>query len=133
MRYLTHQFANTETLDRARRWLVHAGFEPSRIEFVSVGVPRIAVKVGSGEAAEASLIIDAAELSDPHGFPSFWDLARRYSLLAKREPEPRPAPLVSREPGSFAVGYRVPDERPELGASTSAVDMRNAFADRWLF
>lgn len=74
MGYVTHQFANTETLDRARRWLVHAGFDPSQIETITMGAPRIAVRVGSGEAAEASLIIDAAELSDPHGNPSFWDL-----------------------------------------------------------
>ena len=32
MRYLTHQFAHLETLERARRWLVHAGFDSSQIE-----------------------------------------------------------------------------------------------------
>ncbi len=133
MRYLTHQFASTETLDRARRWLVHAGFDPSQIESLTTGVPRISIKVDPGEAAEASLIIDAAELSDPNGFPSFWDLARRPHSLRKRVPEMGTQAFETKESRSFVVRYRVPDERPELGASTAAIEMRNAFLDRQLF
>lgn len=133
MGYLTHQFASRETLDRARRWLVHAGFDPSQIETITMGAPRIAVRVGSGEAAEASLIIDAAELSDPHGNPSFWDLARQRRLGTRPEPEARPAIPEVKQSRSFVVGYHVPDERPDLGVSITAIEMRNAFLDRQVF
>ena len=98
-----------------------------------MGVPRIAVRVGSGEAAEASLIIDAAELSDPHGNPSFWDLARQRGPEPGTEPETRPAIPDAKQSRSFVVGYHVPDERPDLGASTTAIEMRNAFLDRQVF
>ena len=85
MRYITHEFAHPETLDRARRWLVQAGFDPSRIEAHSHGVPRLAVAVEPGEAAEVAMLIDAAEASDPDGFPSFLELAlpnRARSIVA---------------------------------------------------
>jgi len=127
---LTHQFAHLETLDRARRWLVHAGFDPSQIEVMADGIPRIAVKVSAGQAAEAALIIDAVELTDPQGLPSFWDLAnqphvhREQATVAETPAEPM-------ESKTFVVGFRIPDDRPELGTSVSAVAMRDAYLG-WL-
>ena len=130
MRYLTHQFAHLETLERARRWLVHAGFDSSQIEVMTEGIPRIAIRVAPGEAVEAELIIDAAELTDPQGLPSFWDLAKQEHIHAKLESakeETAPREIQSR---TFVVGYRVPDERPDLGSNVTAVAMRDAYIDR---
>src|SRR3954467_12822967 len=122
MSYLTHQFAHLETLDRARRWLVHAGFDPSQIEGMTDGIPRIAVKLEPGQAVEAAQIIDAVELTDPQGLPSFWDLARQPHV------HPEHATVAETtaddtEPKTFVIGFRVPDDRPELGTSVTAIAM----------
>jgi hypothetical protein len=126
MRYLTHQFAHLETLERARRWLVHAGFDPSQIEVMADGIPRIAVKVSAGQSAEAELIIDAVELTDPQGLPSFWDLARQEHIYPQHKTEVVVVP-EDMGPKTFVVGYRVPDERPELGTNITAIEMRDAY------
>ena len=128
MRYLTHQFAHLETLERARRWLVHAGFDPAQIHATIDGIPRIAVLVAPGQAAEAGLIIDAAELADPEGLPSFWDLARQPHVYHdhQTETEPVPGELKSR---TFVVGYHVSDELADLITSETAIEMREAFLD----
>ena len=76
MAYMTHGFAHQETLQRALRWLVQMGFDPSHIEVHTEGIPRIALAVDPAHWAEAELLIDAAERTDPHGQPSFWELAR---------------------------------------------------------
>ena len=85
MRILTHQFAHIETLERAKRWLVQAGIDPSRIEARTQGIPTLAVAVEPGESAEVQQIIDAAESSDPDGNPGIWDLARQRHVY----PQPR--------------------------------------------
>jgi hypothetical protein len=130
MSYLTHQFANQKTLDRARRWLVQAGFDPSQIEAINEGVPRIAVRVGPGQAAVAGLIIDAAEMTDPEGFPSFWDLARQQPIRTRTESGSVSAIPEAAEPRTFVVAYHVPDDRPDLGTSVTAVVLRDAYFDR---
>ena len=114
MRYLTHQFAHLETLERARRWLVHAGFDPAQIHVTIDGIPRIAVLVAPGQAAEAGLIIDAAELADPEGLPSFWDLARPASRLSR---SPRGDTNLSRGPG--IENLRAWDIRCPMSVQTS--------------
>jgi hypothetical protein len=126
MRYLTHQFAHLETLDRARRWLVHAGFDPSQIEVMTDGIPRIAIKLMPGQAAEAGMIIDAVEQTDPQGLPSFWDLARQPHVHPEHATVAETA-AGETEPKTFVIGYRVPDDRPELGMSVTAVAMRDAY------
>ena len=76
MRYLTHAFAHSETLDRARRWLIHAGVTPERIRVHHHGIPTLIISTDSAEVDCLKMIIRAAEITDPDGFPSIWDLAR---------------------------------------------------------
>jgi hypothetical protein len=130
MRYLTHEFAHPETLERARRWLVHAGFDSSQIEAMTDGIPRLAVRVRAGEVFAAEQIIGVAELTDPDGLPSFWDLARQRHVRSRVGGEHPAASVPSGESRTFVVGYRVPDDRPELGASSIAVAMRDAYMGR---
>ncbi len=75
-KYVTHQFAHAETLDRAERWLRQIGIEPDRIEVHREGIPWISVLATSEQMAEVEMIFKAAELNDPDGWPSFWDLAK---------------------------------------------------------
>jgi hypothetical protein len=115
MSYMSHQFAHPETLDRARRWLVHAGFDPSQIEVITDGIPRIAIKLGPGQGAEAAMIIDAVERTDPDGLPSFWDLARQAHVHTEHTIAAETLGAET-EPSTFIVGYQVPDDRPEQGS-----------------
>jgi len=129
MSYLTHQFAHLETLDRARRWLVHAGFDPSQIEVMTDGIPRIAIKLEPGQAAEAAQILDAVEQTDPQGLPSFWDLARQPHVHPEHATVAE-TPATEMEAKSFVIGFRVPDDRPDLGTSVTAIAMRDAYTGR---
>lgn len=130
MRYLTHQFAHVETLERARRWLLQAGFDPSQIEAVAEGIPRISVRLKPGQASAVEQIIDAAELSDPEGLPSFWELARQEHVHGHIGVEPESVEESSTASQTFVVGYRVPNERPDLGVTSAEAAMRDAYNDR---
>ena len=129
MRYLTHQFAHPETLERARRWLVQAGFDPAQIHAMTHGIPRIAVLLAPGQGAEAELIIDAAERTDPQGLPSFWDLARQEHVHPDQHTTTDPVPREL-ESQTFVVGYRVSDRRSDLVTNMTAIEMRDAYLDR---
>jgi hypothetical protein len=125
MRYITHQFAHVETLERTVRWLLQAGFDPSRIEANRQGIPRIALAVGPGESAEVELIIDAAESTDPDGNPSFWDLARQKHIYVECGNTEKPTPEY--QPNSFVVGWRPVDTRREISQASTDADLREAY------
>jgi len=130
VRYLTHQFAHPETLDRARRWLIQAGIDPSRIEAHPHGTPRIAVAVESGEAAEVALLIDAAESGDPDGFPSFLDLARRRHIYPEAMESNETLAKEARS-ASFLLGWRPVDRDLEVSQTTTDVDLQRAYREHW--
>jgi hypothetical protein len=71
--FITHRFAHSETLDRARYWLTELGFRPSQMEVHATGVPHISLRAPLSEIAEAELLFAALESSDPTGRPGFWD------------------------------------------------------------
>jgi hypothetical protein len=128
VRTVTHQFAHIETLERARRWLLQAGIEPSRIEVHTDGIPRLAVAVEAGEAAEVELVIAAAESGDPDGNPSFWDLARQKHVY----PEPQPltaSALPEARSESFVVGWRPLDSANEVTQATTEIELQKAYRD----
>jgi hypothetical protein len=130
VRYISHEFAHLETLERARRWLVQAGIEPSRIEVHTDGIPRLAVAVEFGEAAEVELIIAAAESGDPDGNPSFWDLARQKHVYP--EPlEPSGSAIPETRSESFVIGWRPLDSDREVTQATTEVDLQRAYREMW--
>ncbi len=130
MRYLTHQFAHVETLERARRWLIHAGFDPNQIEVITHGIPRIAVRLGPGQAAEAELVIDAVELTDPQGNPSFWELARQHHVYPNAGVEATET-SVPRELMTLVVGDHPEGERlKELVDTISEAELREGYLGR---
>jgi hypothetical protein len=76
--YVSHAFSRFETLSRARYWLDRLGFDPSQVEACTDGIPRISVNVkDAAQYAEAELLFAALESSEPDGWPSLWELARR--------------------------------------------------------
>jgi hypothetical protein len=67
--YLTHTFANRETLSRAHSWLTRLGFHPRH---AASGIPRIMIVDEMNRLAEARVLINAVESADPNGFPGLW-------------------------------------------------------------
>ncbi len=104
MRYVTHQFAHVETLERARRWMVRAGIDPSRIEARTQGILSLAVAVEAGESAEVRCIIDVAESSDPDGNPGIWHLANPRREVRKPTHLPAASALRRSQTRSWSVG-----------------------------
>lgn len=130
VRYINREFAHTETLDRAHKWLIQAGFDPGRIEVHHHGIPRIAVAVEPGEAAGVEMVINAAESADPDGLPSFWDLARQHHIYAEDQ-EPAAEPAAQSSSASFVVGWRPVDSESEVTQASTDVELQKEFRERW--
>ena len=121
MRYVTHHFANLETLDRARRWLVQLGFAPDQIESHTDGVPRLAVMVRPEQADEVRQLINAAELTDPKGWPSFWDVAHQTHVY--------PCALPIRPPRRRSSTRPIP--RPSAGTPRTLTVRTSSIPPPW--
>ena len=109
MRYITHQFAHLETLERARRWLIQAGFNPSRIEAHTQGIPRLAVAVEPGESAEVELVSMRRNRPTRRGTPASGSSRQKhiYCKPGKRVVRcPRQASLI---PSSSVGGRSTPN------------------------
>jgi hypothetical protein len=109
VRNMTHQFAHLETLERARRWLVQAGIDPSRIEARTQGILSLAVAVEHGESAEVQRIIDAAESSDPDGNPGIWDVASQRHVYPQADTATVSPASGTHHSESFVVGWQPED------------------------
>ena len=113
MRNMTHQFAHIETLERARRWLIQAGIDPSRIEARTQGILSLAVALEHGESAEVQRIIDAAESSDPDGNPGIWDAASQRHVYPQVDTAAIAGNSVHHSE-SFVVSWRPEDPTREV-------------------
>ena len=130
MRYLTYQFAHSETLDRAHRWLVHAGVSPDRIHVHHHGVPSLAVAVEPGEVDGIEMVIHAAANADPEGLPSFWDLARLEPAAAATEPIVIASPITPTPLRSFVLGWHPVDAIWGEGTRRE-IELQDAFEQMW--
>jgi len=115
-----------ETLDRAERWLRHVGFTPGQMEVHREGTPWISVLAAPGRSAEAEMIFRVAELLDPDGWPSFWDLAKI--------PHPRIEPVADVTETTVAtarpapLGWHPPTESdPDAYGVTEVWDVQERF------
>jgi hypothetical protein len=124
---VTREFGHLETLERARRWLVQAGIDPSRIEVHTHGTLRITVAVAAGEAAEVEYIFDVAESSDPEGTPSFW----HHTAFQHADPqEAPPAPNSTAPPSeSFVVAWRPLDAEWEVTQASTDIEHQRAHVE----
>jgi hypothetical protein len=113
VRNLTHQFAHIETLERARRWLVQAGIDPSRIETRTQGILTLTVTLEPGESAEVQRLFDAAESSDPDGNPGIWDAASQRHVYPHAETAGSPSGSATHSE-SFVIGWRPQDPAREV-------------------
>jgi len=128
MPYVTRHFTHIETLDRARRWLIQAGINPSRIEAHTQGTLRITVTVEPGESAEVERVIDAAESSDPDGNPSFWDVARQQHVYPQPG-TPGPTPGDPPHSESYVVGWRPLDAEREITQASTETELQKKYRE----
>ena len=126
MRNLTHQFAHIETLERARRWLVQAGIDPSRIEARTQGTLTLTVLLEPGESAEVQRLIDAAESSDPDGNPGIWDVASQRHVYPQASAATAAAGSATHSE-SFVVGWRPLDPAREV--SQTDTELQKIYRD----
>jgi hypothetical protein len=109
MRYLTHHFAHSETLDRAYRWLAAAGVSADRMHVHHHGVPSLTVAVEPSEIDGIEMVISAAENTDPDGLPSFWELAHLEPAQAAYGLEAEATSTASRSLPSFVLAWHPVD------------------------
>jgi hypothetical protein len=128
VRYVTHQFAHVETLERARRWLVQAGIERSRIEARTQGIFSLAVAVEAGESAEVQRIFDVAESSDPDGYPGTWGLASRQHIYRQADTAASTVGVV-RHSQSFVVGWHPQDADREVTQTDTDVELQKHYQE----
>jgi hypothetical protein len=129
VRYVTHQFAHAETLDRAQRWLIHAGIAPDRMQARHNGVPMLAVAAEPGEVDGIEMVIDAAELADPDGMPSIWHVARIEPTNMAVVEGTSSRPVQGGEP-SFVLTWHPVDVIADE-AARSEIEEVKAFLERW--
>ena len=99
--FFSHHFAHRDTLSRAHSWLTQLGFRPQRIEDQATWIFRIAMEVEPSRLDAVTMLINAAELTDPDGFPSFWDEARQphgapkafHEAILTERPAPHPSAI----------------------------------------
>jgi len=128
MRYVTHQFAHVETLARARRWLVLAGIDPTRIEAHTYGILRLAVAVKHGESAEVQRVIDVVESSDPDGHPGFWEMASLQHVHPQAEADARTDGNATHSQ-SFVVGWHPQDADHEVVQTDTGVELLKRYQE----
>lgn len=122
-RYVTHHFAHCETLDRAERWLLQRGFDSSQIDAHRDGVPWITVLAAPERSAEVEMIFRAAELNDPDGWPSFWEMSRMPHPHVEPMPEDATASaVVTARPSP--VGWHPPE-------TTDATEDASGLTEVW--
>jgi hypothetical protein len=126
VRYVTHQFAHVETLERARRWMVQAGIDRSRIEARTQGILSLAVAVEGGESAEVQRIIDVAETSDPDGYPGIWELASRRHVDPRANTDTSAVGNLAHS-HSFEVGWHPQDADREVIQIDTGVELQKHY------
>jgi len=105
--YVTHHFANLETLSRARAWLSRLGFGPGNMEAHTDGIPRLSVAVEPSRLSGVEMVLSAVERSDPRGWPAFWDVAHQAHLYPVRKRSDR-ARAIGRQ-GTTVIGWHPTD------------------------
>jgi len=88
---LTHHFGSVETLDRARQWLTHLGFEVANSDSPEHDRTRLVMNVDLSRVSAALALIDSVERADSLGWPGFHDLPttlRAHGGHASEHPAP---------------------------------------------
>jgi hypothetical protein len=105
MTLTTHRFHSFETMVRAREWLGWIGIPSDQIEVSSTGLPTLSVQTEFARLPEVEMVINAAELTDPDGWPPF-DTVDPYQPM-KIETTPSPSDTI--ESNTARIGWHPVD------------------------
>lgn len=122
--YFTHHFSSNETLTRALSWLTALGFAPERMEIHSEGIPRLSLAVDPLEWASVEMLLNVVERSDPEGWPSFHELAKKLAHTHV-EAVPSAEPAIGHESHRTAIGWHPAD--PSRGVAADDLSWRGTF------
>jgi hypothetical protein len=125
--FVTRDFVQLETLERAKRWLIEVGFHPSRIELHTHGTLRITVTVEAGQADEVERILDAVVLSDPAGSPSFWDHPQHAHFSKQTKPAAPDSGALASE--SFDIAWKPIDPDRDVTQISTEIEKQKAYRD----
>ncbi len=128
MRFVTHQFAHVETLERAKRWLVLAGIDPSRVQAHRHGILRLAVVVETAESEEVQHVMNVAESSDPDGQPGFWELTGQRDIFLRADAAAGTGGIGTHS-HSFAVGWHPQDAGRDVTQADTAVELQKHYQE----
>jgi hypothetical protein len=127
MHYLTHHFAHSETLARARRWLMQAGIPRDRILVHDQGSHRLTVEAEPAEVDSIEMIVRIAAMNDPDGLPGLWNLPYD-PPVAEAIHKDRAEPSAPRPPSSFSLGWTATD--PALDESQRReIELQRAYLE----
>jgi hypothetical protein len=126
--FVTREFVQLETLERAKRWLIEVGFHPSRIELHTHGTLRITVTVEPGQAQEVERILDAVAASDPHGSPSFWDHPHHHGDPKQGAQAPSEQGALRSE--SFDISWHPIDPNRDVSQISTEIEKQKEYRER---
>lgn len=98
MSMTTHRFHSYETLARAQDWLGRMGIAADRIEVSSTGLPSMSIQTEFARMPEVEMVINAAEMTDPEGWPSLHTPGPFLPHRIEAAPEPQPHDRVHTSP-----------------------------------
>ena len=98
MSMTTHRFHSVQTLARAQEWLGQTGITPDRIEVSSTGLPSMTVQTEFSRLPEVEMVINAAEMTDPEGWPALGAFGTWEPFRIEAAPEPMPHDRVHTSP-----------------------------------
>ena len=98
MSITTHRFHSVQTLARAQDWLGRIGIAADRIEVSSTGLPSMTVQTEFARMPEVEMVINAAEMTDPEGWPALGAFGRWEPLRIAAAPEAMPHDRVHTSP-----------------------------------
>jgi hypothetical protein len=102
MSLTTHRFHSVQTMVRAQEWLEQIGIPADHIEVSSTGLPSMTVQTDFSRLPEVELVINAAEMTDPDGWPSL-DMPGHFDIIAI---DVAPPPSNEEQLHTTPIGWR---------------------------
>jgi hypothetical protein len=98
MSMTTHRFHSVQTMARAQEWLGQIGIPADHIEVCSTGLPSMTVQTDFARLPAVEMIINAAEMTDPEGWPS-WGASGHFEIAVA------PPPAVEERLHTTPIGW----------------------------
>jgi hypothetical protein len=112
--FLTHRFGSVDTLDRARYWLTHHGFEVAQPNPEEHDETRLALSLELSQVSAALALIDSIERTDSRGWPGLHDRPKTphgHRARSRNRPE-QPTSVTATTPIHWRAHHEHPSTDP---------------------